>query len=75
MNPLIEKKELEEEEKLMTDIEYKILYDAERVSAVGQAIADKLIEKMYSGKEVKLLEKGEPGKIYVGGGDLGRRRD
>lgn len=75
MNPLIDKKELDDEVKLMTDIERRQEFDAERISGAGQAIADKLIKKMYEGKEIKQLDKAEEGKIYVGGVDLGRRRD
>jgi len=75
MNPMIDKKELADEEKLMTDIERRQEFDAERISGVGQAIADKLIKKMYEGKDIKLLDKAREGKIYVAGVDLGRRRD
>lgn len=74
-NPLVDKAELENEKKLLTDTEWRILYEAERISAEGQAIDDKLIEKMYAGKGLMELDNGTPGKIYVGGGDLGRRRD
>ncbi len=74
-NPLISKKELENERKLCTDIEYRQEYEAERISGIGQAIGDALIKKMYEGKDLKFLDKGVPGKTYVAGVDLGRRRD
>jgi len=74
-SPLVDPKELENEKKLCTDIEFRQEYLAERISGVGQAIHDKLIEKLHLDKNVKPLTKGEEGRIYVGGSDLGRRRD
>ena len=74
-SPLISNKELEMERQLCTEIEYRQEYDAERISGLGQAIPDKLIKKMYEGKDIKLLDKGKDGKMYVAGVDLGRRRD
>ncbi len=74
-SPLVSKEDLEEEKLLCTDIEYRQEYEAERISGLGQAIPDKLIQKMYENKKLELLEKGIPGKTYVAGVDLGRRRD
>lgn len=74
MNPMIDPEELAIERSLMTEIEAQQELDAEYISGVGQAIADKLIEKMYEGG-LQMKTKGEPGKIYVAGVDLGRRRD
>ena len=73
-SPLISPEDLEDERKLCTEIEYKLLYDAERISGAGQAIHDKLIQKMYDG-EFNFKPKAEAGKMYVAGVDLGRRRD
>ena len=44
------------------------------MSGAGQAIANKLIEKMYE-DGLKLIEKGKEDRFYVAGVDLGRRRD
>lgn len=76
-SPLVSAEDLEDEKKMRTEIEYLLLYDAERISGVGQAIPDKLIQKAFFGEknELKFEEKGEPGKYYVAGVDLGRRRD
>ncbi len=75
MNPMILKKDLEDEKKLMTDIEFRQEIMGEILSGEGQAFADKLIRKMYERKGLELIDKPRPGKIYVGGVDLGRRRD
>ncbi|KKK84492.1 hypothetical protein LCGC14_2782800, partial [marine sediment metagenome] len=75
MNPLVDNKELQDERKLMTDLEYRQEYLAERISGVGQAIPDELIKKMWQGKGLKFLEKAEPERKYVAGVDLARRRD
>ena len=75
MSPMILKKDLDDEKKLMTDIEFRQEIMGEIISGEGQAIADKLIRKMYENKGLKTIEKAEEGKIYVGGVDLGRRRD
>ena len=74
-NPLVSKEELEQERQLCTDIEYRQEYEAERISGAGQAIPNKLIQKMYEDKDLKFLEKARPGKTYIAGADLGRRRD
>ena len=74
-SPLIDAKELADEKKLMTDIEWRQEYNAERISGEGQAIPNVLIEHMYKNKGLKVLEKAVPGHIYVGGVDLARRRD
>lgn len=75
MSPLIDKQELADEKKLMTDIEWRQEYDAERISGIGQAIPDVLIKHMYENRGLKVLEKAVPGHTYVGGVDLARRRD
>ncbi len=75
MSPMILKKDLDDEKKLMTDIEFRQEIMGEIVSGAGQAIPDKLIRKMYEGKGLKVIDKAQEGKFYVGGVDLGRRRD
>lgn len=75
MNPLVPPEELELERQICTDIEFRQEYEAERISGVGQAIPNKLIEAMYHGKDIKQITKARQGKTYVAGGDLGRRKD
>ncbi len=74
-SPLIDPKELADEKKLMTDIEWRQEFNAERISGAGQAIPNVLIEHMYKNKGLQVLEKAIPEHIYVGGVDLARRRD
>ncbi len=75
MNPLVLKKDLDDDKKLMTDIEFRQEIMGEIISGAGQAIADTLIRKMYENKGLKTIDKAVPGKMYVAGVDLGRRRD
>lgn len=75
MNPMIKKKDLDDEKKLMTNIEFRQEIMGEILSGEGQAIPDTLIRKMYERKGLELIDKAREGKFYVGGVDLGRRRD
>jgi hypothetical protein len=73
-NPFISKKELKQEKKLMSSIEFKQEYEAEFIDDKFSVFNQKLIDLAIE-PSLKFISQGEPDHVYQMGVDLGRKQD